>query len=209
MTAPAVPTDQTTAPSATSLEQDLGQMFGDYSAAESRRNPTDSAAGTTPAEPAEGTEPEPMTDGRARSRRVPTRPRRRAMGLPQTPLPRAAEDDPFKDTTPAQYVVNGQPVPVEDIRVFKEGGAVIRPESLPNVLAKLAERDTLSERGAARDAEYRHALQGQRVDRPEPPARRTRAPTPRSKCGSGTRRCLPRTISCCQAPDGPGQAPRS
>lgn len=55
----------------------------------------------------------------------------------------AADDDPFKDTTAATYVVNGQSIPVEDIRVFKEGGAVIRPEALPNVLSKLAHRDTL------------------------------------------------------------------
>lgn len=55
----------------------------------------------------------------------------------------AGEDDPFKDTTAATYVVNGQSIPVEDIRVFKEGGAVIRPEALPNVLSKLAQRDTL------------------------------------------------------------------
>lgn len=68
--------------------------------------------------------------------------------------PVAVEDDPFKDTEAASYVLNGKAIPVEDIRVFKEGGAVIRPESLPNILSKLAERDTLSEKLQTRDRDY-------------------------------------------------------
>lgn len=148
MTVPTGPTDSAAAPSATPLEHDIGQMFGDYSTtgAESPE-PEDSAAGTTPAEPSEGTdkgtESEPVTEATPQSE-----------GTTPDATTTALDDDPFKDTTPAQYVVNGQSIPVEDIRVFKEGGAVIRPESLPNVLAKLAERDTLSERVRARDAEY-------------------------------------------------------
>lgn len=152
MTAPAVSTDSTTAPSATPLEQDLGQMFGDYSGGGETPEPETSAAGTTPAEPAAGTAdgaeapPEPK-DGASETETP-------SDGTTPAAAPDAAEDDPFKDTTPAEYVVNGQTIPVEDIRVFKEGGAVIRPESLPNVLSKLAERDTLAERIRTRDAEY-------------------------------------------------------
>lgn len=66
----------------------------------------------------------------------------------------AVEEDPFSDTTAASYMLNGKPVAVEDIRVFKEGGAVIRPESLPNILSKLAERDTLQSKFQTRDTEY-------------------------------------------------------
>lgn len=151
MTAPAVPTASETAPSATELEQDLGQMFGDYSSSGESPEPDASAAGTTPAEPAPGTEPEPNATEPEGGADAPETP---GDGTTPAAAPEAIEDDPFKDTTPAQYVVNGQTIPVEDIRVFKEGGAVIRPESLPNVLAKLAERDTLSERVRTRDAEY-------------------------------------------------------
>lgn len=131
-------------PSATPLESDLGEMFGDFSGGGESPEPDASAAGTTPAEPAEGTESESV-DG---TDKTPS----------DGPTPGAAtadaEGDPFKDTTPATYVVNGQSIPVEDIRVFPQGGAVIRPEALPNVLSKLAERETLSERVRTRDAEY-------------------------------------------------------
>lgn len=130
--------------SATPLEADLGEMFGDFSGGGEPPEPVASAAGSTPAEPAKGTEPE-SADG---TDKTPS----------DGPTPDAAtadaEGDPFKDTTPATFVVNGQSIPVEDIRVFPQGGAVIRPEALPNVLSKLAERETLSERVRTRDAEY-------------------------------------------------------
>lgn len=150
--ASAVSTASTPAPSATEFESAVGEFFGDYTTPGESPEPEESAAGTTPAEPASGT-----ADGAS----DPAEPKAGADAA-ETPsegtTPDAAEpvveDDPFKDTTPAQYVINGQAIPVEDIRVFKEGGAVIRPEALPNVLAKLAERDTLSERVRTRDAEY-------------------------------------------------------
>lgn len=152
MSETAAPADSATAPSATPFEQDIGEFFGDYSTSGETPESSESAAGTTPAEPAD----DPV-DGAA------SEPAAAADGAPETPsdgtTPAAAtttpgDDDPFKETTAAQYVLNGQTIPVEDIRVFKEGGAVIRPEALPNVLSKLAERDTLSEKLRARDTDY-------------------------------------------------------
>lgn len=151
MTAPAVSTASAPAPSATSFEQDVGEFFGDFSGGGETPEPETSAAGTTPAEPATGTE-----DGAGTAE--PKAGDDAADQLSEGPTPDAAapvvEDDPFKDSTPASYVVNGQTVTTDDIRVFKEGGAVIRPESLPNVLSKLAERDQLSERVTISDSKY-------------------------------------------------------
>lgn len=118
-------------------------MFGDYSTADATPESEESAAGTTPAEPAADAADETASETAATADGT-------TDTLSDGTTPAAASesgptnDDPFKDTTAASYVLNGQPVSVEDIRVFKEGGAVIRPESLPNVLSKLAERDTLS-----------------------------------------------------------------
>lgn len=140
--------------SATALESDLGEMFGDYSTAGESPDPEPtSAAGTTPAEPATGTDPEAASepaaagDGAATAASDGT--------TPEAPSEAAAdESDPFADTTPATFMVNGQPVTNEDIRVFKEGGAVIRPEALPNVLNRLSERESLFERNRAQSVEY-------------------------------------------------------
>lgn len=114
--------------------------------------PEPSAAGPTPAGPAPGTETDaadPAAPAGAASADAPSE------GTPpDAAVPPVEADDPWKDSTAATYYVAGKPVTSEDIRVFGEGGAVIRPESLPNVLAKLAERDTLSERARTRDAEY-------------------------------------------------------
>lgn len=152
MPAPAVSTDHAPAPSATSLEQDIGQLFGDYSSGAESPEPEDSAAGTTPAEPSEGTEPDAGTEP------APTdgddAPDLEREGTTPDATSVAIDEDPWKDTTAAMYVVNGKTLSSEDIRVFKEGGAAIRPEALPNVLSKLAERDTLSERIRVRDQEY-------------------------------------------------------
>ena len=147
-----MPVPETAAPvapesSATAFEQDLGEMFGDFSGGGETPEPTDEAAGTTPAEPADGAA-EPGSE---------TAPAADATPASDGTTPDAqadAEADPFTDTTAASYMLNGQPVSVEDIRVFKEGGAVIRPESLPNVLSKLAERDTLS--GEVRTAKQQY-----------------------------------------------------
>lgn len=117
-------------------------MFGDFSGGGESPESEDSAAGTTPAEPAAESAPETASEDAA-----PADGTSETLSDGTTPAaaPESAEpSDPFQDTTAASYMLNGQPVSVEDIRVFKEGGAVIRPESLPNVLSKLAERDTLS-----------------------------------------------------------------
>ncbi len=128
-------------------------MFGDYRSDESPESEV-SADGTTPSEPAAGTESDPASATTEAA----------ADGATETPgdgtTPAAALEtsadtsDPFQDTTAASFVVNGQTIPVEDIRVFKEGGAVIRPESLPNVLAKLAERETLSQESRQAKQQY-------------------------------------------------------
>lgn len=146
----AAPAASATESSAPSLAESLGEMFGDFSGGGESPESEDSAAGTTPAEPAPGTEPDPASetaaaaDGATETLSDGT--------TPAAASESASPDDPFKDTQPASYMLNGQPVSVEDIRVFKEGGAVIRPESLPNVLSKLAERDQLA-------AEHRTAKQ--------------------------------------------------
>lgn len=150
-----MPESQTASPStegssASTLEQEVGEFFGDYTSGSDEPPAEDStsAAGTTPAEPGTTTATDPDAPAPADS------PDPTSEGTtPDASVP-ALEDDPFANTTPATYVVDGKSVPVEDIRVFAEGGAVIRPESLPNVLSKLAERDTLSERVRVRDQEY-------------------------------------------------------
>ncbi len=124
-------------------------MFGDFTPDSGESpEPEASAAGTTPAEPAEGTDTTP--DGEEAPAAAAETP---SDGTTPDAAP-AVDEDPFKDTTPGEYIVNGKPVTIEDIRVFKEGGAVIRPEALPNVYSKLAERDQLAERVRTRDAEY-------------------------------------------------------
>jgi hypothetical protein len=143
-----MPTPETVGPaahatlsSATPFESDIGEMFGDFTDSGGAPDPEAEADETTSSEPADGAEPgaerepAPTTGDESAAARDGTTP------AAQTEPP---DDDPFKDTTPASYVVDGKTIPVEDIRVFKEGGAVIRPESLPNILSKLAERDTLS-----------------------------------------------------------------
>ena len=143
-------TEGTAAPersSATALESDLGQMFGDFTSPDESPEPDASAAGTTPVEPAAGTEKEPEGE------EAPVTTEQPSEGTTPDAAP-VVDEDPFKDTTPGEYIVNGKPVTVEDIRVFKEGGAVIRPEALPNIYSKLAERDQLAERVRARDTEY-------------------------------------------------------
>lgn len=135
--------------SATAFEQDLGEMFGDFSGGGETPDSPDSAEGTTPAEPADGaaepgTEPVPAADDAPPSDGT----------TPAADIPAVEAGDPFTDTTAASYMLNGQPVSVEDIRVFKEGGAVIRPEALPNILSKLAERDTLSEGARTAKQQY-------------------------------------------------------
>lgn len=128
-------------------------MFGDLpdTGGESPGSDETSAAGTTPAEPAAGTETETPDaapkDGATADASEGT--------TPETPAATPPEDsDPFADTTPATFMVNGVPMTNEDIRVFKEGGAVIRPEALPNVLNRLSERESLFERNRAQSQEY-------------------------------------------------------
>ncbi len=133
--------------SAPTLDQELGEFFGDYRSSDGEPpEPEASAAGSTPAEPAKGTAPEtPETPALAPAD---------AASDGSTPDAPPADADWLATTEPATYVVNGKSVPVDDIRVFKEGGAVIQPDRLPNVLAKLAERDTLSEQSRTVKQQY-------------------------------------------------------
>lgn len=111
-----------------------------------------SDAGTTPGEPVSGTDPEASAtagDGAATPAGDGTTPDAAA-----TP----PAEDPFAETEPATFMVNGQPVTNEDIRVFKEGGAVIPPERLQSVLQKLSERESLQERHHAQSVENRTLL---------------------------------------------------
>jgi hypothetical protein len=129
-------------------------MFGDYSSSdvETPESESTSAAGTTPAEPATETETEPSASTEPAG--TTTTPSPSDGTTPDAAPAVVAEDDPFKDTTPATYVVDGKSIPVEDIRVFKEGGAVIRPEALPNILSKLASRDTLEAKERQTSQQY-------------------------------------------------------
>jgi hypothetical protein len=150
MTVPAAPVASSDSSSATPLENDVGAMFGDFGSSSDEESPvsgTTSAAGTTPAEPTPETATEPSAGTEAAGTTATPAPSDGTTPSAATALP--AEDDPFKDTTPATYVAQGRTVPVEDIRVFKEGGAVIRPEALPNILSKFAERDNLYEQNRA------------------------------------------------------------
>lgn len=128
-----------TTPSATPFESDIGEMFGEFGGG--APEPDAEAEGTPPSGPADVTDQEAEGAPGSATGDADAVP---SDGTPPVAAPDALDDDPFKDTAPAEYVVDGKRIPVEDIRVFKEGGAVIRPESLPNILAKLAERDTLS-----------------------------------------------------------------
>ncbi len=143
-----VETEGTAAPAPTStLDAEFGQLLGEaMPSPESEPAPETPSDGITPdaAEPTADAAP----DGEAATEAPPSE------GTPPDAAAPVVEEDPFADTTAASYVLNGKAIPVEDIRVFKEGGAVIRPESLPNILSKLAERDTLQSKFQTRDAEH-------------------------------------------------------
>ena len=150
MTVPAAAVASSDSSSATSLENDVGAMFGDFASSSDEESPESgltSAAGTTPAEPTPETATEPSAATEPAGATATPAPSDGTTPAAEQALP--AEDDPFKDTTPATYVVEGRSIPVEDIRVFKEGGAVIRPEALPNILSKLADRDNLDKQNRA------------------------------------------------------------
>lgn len=123
--------------SGSTLDAEVGALFGDY--VETPASPESSDTGTTPATPPADAAPSGETAPALDSDTA-------AASDGTTPDAPTDADDPWKDTTPAQYFVGGQPVLSEDIRVFKEGGAAIRPEALPNILSQLAERATLSTR---------------------------------------------------------------
>lgn len=143
---------------ASTLSNDIGQLLGEFVPAVETPDPETPSEGTTPDAATSDTDAatDAVADGEAAGDPLPsdgTTPDAAATAE-ATAVPDVLDVDPFADTTAASYVLNGKSVPVEDIRVFKEGGAVIRPESLPNVLSKLAERDTLAERFRTRDSEY-------------------------------------------------------
>lgn len=141
--------------SAPSLGEEISSLLGDTyspgssSSGESPESDPASAAGTTPAEPTPETAGQPTDAGTVQPDAGEAQ-----LGTTPTPAPTAAEDDPFKDTTPLTFTVNGQPVTNEDIRVFKEGGAVIRPEAVQSISQKLAERESLQERNHRQSQEY-------------------------------------------------------
>lgn len=137
-------------PSAPSLESHVSDLLGglDYSSSVTPEPDESSAEGTTPSEPDAGTEP--GTEDAAADQ---TQAAASDGTTPATPTETEPED-PFADTTPATFKVNGRDVTNEDIRVFKEGGAVIRPDALPAVLNKLSERESLFERNRAQSVEY-------------------------------------------------------
>lgn len=133
-------------------------MFGDLPerGGESPEPSDTSAAGTTPDEPDPGTETgTPDADAVAGEGGL-AKTDASDGTTPETPTaaPSEEETDPFADTSPATFMVNGVPMTNEDIRVFKEGGAVIRPEALPGVLNRLSERESLFERNRAQSQEY-------------------------------------------------------
>lgn len=133
--------------SAPSLEQFAADMFGDLpEPGETPEPESTSAAGEPPAEPAIGTEDDATApegqEGTDAAEREGDAPSDAAEPAPDAAAP---EVDPFADTAPLTYVVDGQTRTSDDIRVFKEGGAVIRPEALPNIQKRLSERDHLFE----------------------------------------------------------------
>lgn len=135
--------------SATPLENDLASMFGDFtSGGESPESDETSDAGTPPATPSAETEKTP--DGKADPDPATAKP---SEGITPDAAP-VVDDDPLAATSPATYVVNGQTRTSDDIRVFKEGGAVIVAEALPNVLSKLAQLEQVTEKARARDTDY-------------------------------------------------------
>lgn len=151
--APAASADVSSAPS--EFEAGVGELFGDFtsSGGESPEPESTSAAGTTPAEPAAGTDSETGTPDAAAGDDA-TRGASDGTTPETPPADATAELDPFADTTPLTFVVNGQPMTNEGIRVFKEGGAVIRPEALPDIQNRLAERESLFARNRAQSVEY-------------------------------------------------------
>lgn len=142
MTAPQTTPDVSSAPT---LGDEVGEFFGDYthSSGETPDPDPTSAAGTTPAEPATGPDTE-----------TPEAPVVAAASDGTTPDTPTADVDPFAETTPATFTVNGKTITNEGIRVFKEGGGVITPDALPDVLNKLSERESLFERNRAQSTEY-------------------------------------------------------
>lgn len=142
-------------PSAPSLSDEIAGMMGELpgSDGETPEPESTSAEGTTPSEPSAGTEQGSESDKGAETESATAV--TSAGTTPETPDTKALDEtDPFADTTPATFNVNGVPVINEDIRVFKEGGAVIRPEALPAVLNKLSERESLFERNRVQSQEY-------------------------------------------------------
>lgn len=136
--------------SSATLGQEVGELLGDYQTpdVETPESEDASAAGTTPAEPATETADEDLsTDGATAAESDGT--------TPDTPTVTASDEaDPFADTTPLTFTVNGQQLTNEGIRVFKEGGAVIRPEAVADIQNRLSERESLFERNRAQSQEY-------------------------------------------------------
>ncbi len=101
------------------------------------------AGGDTPA-PATGTTPAAGTEGNAPAERAGDTPADATVAAPDTNAlvpPAQAEGDPLEGATGFAYVVNGQSRQTDDIRVLKDGGAIILPEAFPKIAQRLSERD--------------------------------------------------------------------
>lgn len=134
-----------------SLASVVGEMFGDYRAAE-----PETEAGAPPAETpdpsanSEGTEPsEPAGDPPAEADPA-------SVPDPSTPeVPdTSTEPDPFEGATPLGYTVDGQSRAFDGITVLKNGGAIVDPDKVELLQRRLGERDHLYEQSQAQHAKY-------------------------------------------------------
>lgn len=155
MTAPnAVDAGKSEGSAPSTLDAELDVMFGDHTGSSEPPEPETPETGTTPAtgEPAPATPPDETAkpvDGDA------SKTAESAGTTPETPaVATGAEDDPFAGSETLSFTVNGTPMQFEGIAVFKDGGAVVRPEAIDLLKNRLSERESLFERNRAQSVEY-------------------------------------------------------
>lgn len=130
-------------PSARTIDDEIGQMFGDFTGGEPE-TPSEAPTADAGAPPADAgsasTDPEPAAPGESADAAPPT-------GEPAADAPPVdgaaptTEPDPLESATPLAYTVNGQSRTYDGIRVLGEHGAVIQAKDLPGVIQRLSERD--------------------------------------------------------------------
>lgn len=131
----------TTSESASTLDSEINELLGDFSAPEVDESP-ESVAGTTPV--AETVKTEVGAEGDTKEVRAETTSADAAKEtldkevVAETP----SEDDPLKDAKPYTYSFDGQEKAIEGIQVLAGGGAIVPAEAL----AILTERLTDGER---------------------------------------------------------------